>query len=155
MYRNIINCVKIKNFSQSMSRVRLWDSDTHMPSKRSGWCRTHRNLAIADCVTGQANNHNGQGSHLYTWHWVPLWMYECILLDLQSPLWLDMDRPHLVGHRRVDDVVQQPLCHAVEPLYYLPKADGYNTRSTCDLYCLGILSGRQVGYLARNHLNHR
>lgn len=126
-----------------------------MPSKRAGWCTSHRNLAIADCVTGEANNHNGQGSHLSIWHWVPFWMYEGTLLDLQWPLWLDMGLPHLVDHRRVDGVVQQPLCHAIEPPYHLPKTDRYNTRFTCDLYCFGILSGRQVGYLARSHFNHR
>lgn len=114
-----------------------------MPSKRAGWCRTHRNLAIADCVTGEANNHYGQGSHLYTWHWVPFWMYAiAIMTGHGSPTfgWLQEGRWCC-------------LTAIVSP-YDLPKADRYDTRSICDLYCFGILSGRQVGYLAISNFNH-
>lgn len=82
-------------------------------------------------------------------------MHEGILVDFQWPLRVDMDLPHLTGHRRVDGVVRQPLCHAIKSPSCLSKADGYNTRSTCDFFGFGILSGRQVGYLARSHLNHR
>lgn len=156
MYRNIINGVKIKisikvpvewdclRFRYPHAFKKSWTSQNSQKSGHSRLCNWR----------GKQPQWSRLPSLRITLNSEPFWMHEGILLDFQWPLRVDMDLPHLVGHRRVDGVVRQPLCHAIEWPCHLAKADGYSTGSTCDLYCFGILSGRQVGYLARSNLNH-
>lgn len=106
------------------------------------------------CVTGDVNSHYDQDPQPYTRHWVPFRMYEGILFDFQLPLREDVGLPHSVAHRKVDGVISPPLCHAIQSPCRPPKADRYNTGSTGDLCCFRILSGRQVGYLAKSHVNY-